>query len=51
MDMTDEKYKKYIVNEDFGVEDYDNLYDIFEYWKQNPATKKVELEMAKLKSF
>ena len=35
MNMTDEKYKKYIVNKDFGVEGYDNLYDIFEYWKQN----------------
>ena len=37
MDMTDEKYKKFVVNENFGVEYYNNLYDIFEYWKNNPG--------------
>lgn len=32
--MTDEKYKNYITNN--YVEGYNNLYDILEYWKQNP---------------
>ena len=33
--MTDEKYKKYVVNKDFGVYYYTNLYDIFEFWKSD----------------
>ena len=34
--MTDEKYKKYVVNKGFGVYYYTNLNDIFEFWKNNP---------------
>jgi len=33
--MTDEKFKKYTSN--YYYDDYNNLYDIIEYWKQNPG--------------
>lgn len=35
--MTDEKYRNYIVNEGLREEYHDNLYDILEYWKNNPG--------------
>jgi len=35
--MTDEKYKKYIMKKGFSIEYFDNLYDIIEYWKDNPG--------------
>jgi len=39
--MTDEKYKNYITN--YYVEGYNNLYDILEYWKQNPVRVEYDI--------
>ena len=39
--MTDEKFKKYTTN--YYVEGYNNLYDILEYWKQNPARVEYDI--------